>query len=179
MLGKAAVGKTSIINRYLNNICPEEYEPSVEETYTMQIKTEKGEERDFKIVDTPGEETDQNLLDEWICNSNCIILVYAINEENSFEGLKEYYERIKQNKTEKISIILVGNKSDLDIDRKISKQNAETYAKSIGASYFETSALKDENGNCKNVFQECANKIIKNANDEVGGDSKCVKCSIF
>ena len=123
----------------------------------MQIKTEKGEERDFKIVDTPGEETDQNLLDEWICNSNCIILVYAINEENSFEGLKEYYERIKQNKTEKISIILVGNKSDLIKDNRNIfdlSEISEMLIQIPNSCYYQISCLNKSN------FDELKKEII-------------------
>ena len=74
---------------------------------------------------------------------------------------------------------MVGNKSDLGNERQISKQTAQEYAKSIGATYYETSALIDENGSCKLIFQECASKIIKIANLDEGGDSKCTKCSIF
>ena len=179
MLGKGVVGKTSLVYRYLNNMCPEEHLVGKEETYEMQFKVEKGEERDFKILDTPGEETDQNLIDEWICNSHGFILVFALNDGNSFENVKEFYEKIKKNRVDKLPIVLVGNKSDLNQERKITKQNGENYAKSIGASYFETSALKDQDGNCKLVFQECASKIIKNQNEEDGTETKCVKCSIF
>jgi len=174
------VGKTSLIFRFLNNLCPIEHLATIEEEYSMKFKTENGEERDFKIIDIAGEETNQNLMDEWICNSQGFILVFAINEENSFENIKFYIEKIKKNKSsDKYPIILVGNKCDLENERKVTKQNAENYAKSISASYYECSALKNENGNCQLIFQECANKIIKIMNDEDKKDSKCTKCSIF
>ncbi len=88
-------------------------------------------------------------------------------------------ERIVYNSQEKLPIILVGNKSDLTNERQITKEKAQDYAKSIGASYYETSALIDENGTCKVIFQECANRIIKNSNFDEGRESKCTKCSIF
>ena len=57
------------------------------------------------------------------------------------------------------------------------KQVALDYAKSIGAKYYETSALTDENKNCKVVFQQCAHMIITKFNSEFKGGS--CPCSIF
>ena len=179
LLGKSTVGKTSLIFRFANNICPIEHDATIEESYNIEITVEKGEARQFKIIDTGENGINKNILDEWICNSNGFILIFAINDSGSFEDLKNYVERIKYNSQEKLPIILVGNKSDLANERQISKQAAQEYAKEIGASYYETSALIDENGSCKHIFQECASKIIKNVNFDEGTDSKCTKCSLF
>ena len=119
------------------------------------------------------------MIDEWICNSNGFILVFALDDNDSYENIQNLVEKIKKNNALELPKMLVGNKYDLQNERKIPKQKAQDYAKSIGAKYFETSALKDENGNCKTVFQECANMIIDNANKEEGRDSKCARCSIF
>ena len=145
----------------------------------MEIKSEKGEEWQFKLLDTGGKEENLNMLDEYICNAHGFILVFAINDNDSFEGIKNYVKQIKNNKKESLPMILVGNKCDLENERQVTKQQAQEYANSIGAIYFECSALTDANANCKNIFQECELKIIKKANSEEGGESKCVKCFIF
>ena len=163
----------------MNNLCPIEHDPTIEESYTIEIKTEKGEERQFKLLDTSGGESNQNMMDEWICNTNGFILVFAINDKLSFEYLNNLFEQIKKNKKGDLPMIVVGNKCDLQNEREVSKQEGEEFANSIGASYIETSALTDENGNCKIIFQECANKIIKKANADEKGEAKCVKCLIF
>ena len=119
------------------------------------------------------------MIDEWICNANGFILVFAINDKISFEYLKNTVEQIKKNRMWGLPVIVVGNKCDLQNEREISKQEGEEFANSIGANYIESSALTDENGNCKNIFQECANKIIKKANADEKGEAKCVKCLIF
>ena len=119
------------------------------------------------------------MIDEWICNANGFILVFAINDKISFEYLKNTVEQIKKNRMWGLPVIVVGNKCDLQNEREISKQEGEEFANSIGANYFESSALTDENGNCKKIFQECANKIIKKVNAEEKGEAKCVKCLIF
>ena len=154
-------GKTSLIFRHINNICPLEHDPTIEESYTIEIKSEKGEERQFKILDTGGKEENLNMIDEYICNAHGFILVFAINDNNSFEGIKNYVKQIKNNNMEKLPMILVGNKCDLENERQVTKQKAQEYANSIGAHYIECSALTDVNGNCKNIFQECGNKIAE------------------
>ena len=171
LLGKGIVGKTALIFRYINNLCPIEHDPTIEESYTIEIKTEKGEERQFKILDTSGMESNQNMIDEWICNANGFVLVFALNDKISFEYLKNLVEHIKKNKMGGLPMIVVGNKCDLQNEREVSKQEGEEFANSIGGNYIESSALTDENGNCKNIFQELANKIIKKANADEKGES--------
>ena len=178
-MGKSLVGKTSLIYKYLNNICPSEHEPTIEETYISEFTSEKGEERKFKIIDTSGEENNQNFIEEWICNAHGFILVYSIDNKESFEKIKKIFEFIKKNNCHKLPIVLVGNKSDMENNRKVAKQEAEEFAKLISASYFELSALKDDKEQCKTIFQLCANKIIKNDNDDNHNHPKCYKCIIF
>ena len=173
------VGKTSLIFRYIHNLFPSEHEPTIEETYTTSFTTEKGEERKFKIIDTSGDEANQNFLEEWICNAHGFILFFSINDNESFEKIKKIFDIIKKNNCQKLPIILVGNKLDLENERKVTKQDAEDFAKSINASYFELSVLNDDNGKCKEIFQECANKIIKHSNEDNQSSSKCYKCIIF
>ena len=119
-----------------------------------------GEERNFKILDTAGEDDFQKMIDEWIKVADGFLLVYAINDKESFEALKLKVNKIKKNKKDKAPVVVVGNKCDLESKREVDKQIAENYAKSIGAKYYETSALTDENKNCKVVFQQCAHMVV-------------------
>ena len=180
VLGKGLVGKTSLIFKYLNKGNLNDRNPSMDESsMPVLIKTSKGEEREFKIIDTVEDEDYQNMLEEWISNANGFILVFAINDNDSFVNIKNLYNKIKSNSMDKIPIVLVGNKCDLEEERIVKKQDAQDYAKLIGAHYYETSVMNDENGNCKNIFQDCANMIVNKANVESGQESKCMKCSIF
>ena len=119
------------------------------------------------------------MLDQWISLANGFLLLFAINDMESFEALKPKVKRIQNNEADKLPIILVGNKCDLKDDRKVSIQQAEEFAKSIKAKYFETSALTDFNGNVKIVFQECANLILGIESHTKEEEKGCLKCSIF
>ena len=145
----------------MNNSCPKEHDATVEDTYTINIKTNEGEERVFDILDTAGEEDYQTMMDNWVKVADGFLLLFAINEKESFEALESKIEKIKNYDKDKVPIIIVGNKCDLNDQRIIEKQTAEDFAKKIGAKYYETSALTDQNGNCKVVFEECAQMIIK------------------
>ena len=149
----------------------------MEDTYSTHIELPNGEKRLFKLLDTAGEDDYQSMIDEWIKAANGFLLVYAINDKESFDVLKSKLKRIKKNNKDDIPIIIVGNKCDLEDKRQVSQQSAHDFAKSIGTEYFETSALTDQNNNIKTVFQRCAQKIHEKYNSEVKA-GKCA-CSIF
>ena len=177
VLGKGTVGKTSLIFQYMKKSCPSEHDPTVEDSYTTQIRTFTGEERQFKILDTAGEDDYQTMIDEWIKAANGFLLLFAINDKESFEALKAKVVRIKKNNKGDLPIILVGNKCDLESSREVEKQSAMDYAKTIGAKYYETSALNDRNCNVKIVFQQCAHLIVSKFNSESkGGSCPCIIC---
>ena len=142
------------------------------------ITTTKGEERKFRILDTAGEEDYQTMMDEWIKAADGFLLLFAINDKESFDALKEKLLRIKKNSKAQAPIVLVGNKCDLEDKRQIDKQQGMDFAQQIGAKYYETSALTDANGNCKIVFQQCAHLILNRSNPEVFSKSSC-PCNIF
>ena len=179
LLGKGAVGKTSLIFRYIKNDVPKVHDITVEDTYTINIEGKKGTHYEFKILDTAGEEDYQNMLDQWINKANGFLLVFAINDSETFSALNEKIRRIEKNEKQKLPKILVGNKFDLREERQVTKQQAEEFANSINAKYYETSALTDENGNVKVVFQECANMILGNYSINSDDERPCFKCSIF
>lgn len=130
-------------------------------------------------MDTAGEEDYQNMLDEWISQASGFLLLFAINDLESFEAIKQKIKRIEKNEADNLPRILVGNKCDLRDDRKVTLQQAEEYAKSINAKYYETSALTDFNGNIKVVFQECSDLILGNSVGNQNEGKKCFKCLVF
>ena len=181
LLGNDIVGKTSLLFRYINNICPIDYDPTIkEQSYKIKISLENNEERVFNIIDTPSEETNKKDYSYYklISNANGFIIIFSIDDKKSFKNLKDYVTQIKlidQN----LPIILVGNKCDLEDKREILKNIANDYSNSIGAKYFEYSALTDDNKYCNEIFQKCAYDIIshKISNVEIK-NSRC-SCLIF
>ena len=113
-----------------------------------------------EILDTAGEEDYQNMLDVWISFGEGFLLVFAINDAESFENVKVKRERVLKGKHgSKCPIILVGNKLDLENERKLTFAEAKKLADSWDAEYIETSAKT--NFNYKETFEKLAIKILE------------------
>ena len=117
------------------------------------------------------------MLDQWITTANGFLLVFAINDLETFQALNPKLRRIEKNEAQNLPKILVGNKCDLKNQRAVSMQQAEEFAKTIKAKYYETSALEDIN--VKTVFQECANMILGTSTGKVDDEKGCFKCNVY
>ena len=146
VLGKSLVGKSALTYRYICDKFPTEHDTTVEDQYRVNM-TIDDKKCDLEILDTAGQDDYQTMLDIWIGFGNCFLLVYAIDDLDSFDSVKKKYERICQLKTnEDFSVLIVGNKCDLsESERKVKNDDVESYCKSINVEFLETSALKKIN----------------------------------
>ena len=168
MLGKGVVGKSSLTYKFINFNAPQEHDPTIEDRYKTNL-TINDTLYQVEILDTAGEEDYQNMMDMWISFGEGFLLVFAINDRESFELIKGKRERVLKGKHgEKCPIILVGNKQDLEEERQVQTAEAKALADSWKIEYIETSAKT--NYNCKEAFEKLAFQIMKvKTNDKKGG----------
>ena len=175
LLGATEVGKTALIHRFINDSYPEEYDATIEEKYNVEDYKFDGINFRLQILDTSGDEDYQNMLDTYIEFTNCYLLIYSINNENSFKEVKTKYERIcqvKEKEKENIIVVLVGNKCDLPInERKVSTNEAEEYANKNGMKFLESSALNRIN--TKEVFNIAIKKFLEKNKDKEDNEGWC------
>ena len=174
ILGKTLVGKSALTYRFICDKFPTEHDTTVEDQYRINI-TIDDKKCDLEILDTAGQDDYQTMLDTWIQFGNCYLLVYSIDDLDSFNSLKKRYERICQIKNnENFSVVVVGNKCDLsENERKVKTSDVENYCKSIGVEFMEASALNKIN--VKEAFTSVVHDyIIKSmSNDNKGGKFSC------
>ncbi len=159
-LGGSTVGKTTIAYRCLDRkLNPEEVDTTLEDHYKIypEINNEKVE---VEIIDTAGQDDYQNFFDTWVQYSDGFLLIFAINDLSTFDIVKKRYNKIITMKGNQIPIILIGNKKDLDNERKVSFKDAKNFANENKIQYYETSALNDEINECKNILLEITKKIF-------------------
>ena len=147
LLGDQSVGKTTIRNVFLKL----EYEENTLSTVGTNKSETKftlkdGKEIKLFLYDTAGEERFRSLSIKTVKNSQGIVLVYDITNRESFEHLVDWLNQIKD-ESDKVSMILFGNKCDLEEKRKVTKQEAEKFAKQNKIPYIETSAKTFSNIN--------------------------------
>ena len=146
IIGMLGVGKTSIIHSLMNNEVDKEYSP----TMSLDIKHIQAKVNDkiiqIQIWDSCGNDKLAQQMPNLFKDAFIAIIVYAINNKKSFEELKKWYNLVKEYSFDNI-IFLIGNKSDLEEEREITKENVETFKNDYDdiKIFFETSALNHEN----------------------------------
>ena len=145
LIGESGVGKTSIIKRYIDNIFEENIEPSLGGSFfAKDLIVNDGEKLTFDIWDTAGQERYRSLTQIFYKNAKVAILVYDITRQNSFnELIKFWYNKVKENTSSDIILVLVANKSDLAELEEVNEEDAKKFAKERNIDFFSVSAKKD------------------------------------
>ena len=175
VLGKGVVGKSSLTYRFINYDVSTEHDATIEDRYKSNLNIE-GTNYEVEILDTAGEEDYQNMMDMWISFGEGFLLVFAINDKESFNLIKLKHDRILKGKHGvKCPILLVGNKQDLENERQVNYSEAKEMADKWGIEYIETSAKT--NFNCKEVFEMLAQEIVQKKGKNSGKSRTC--CNII
>ena len=167
LLGDGQVGKTSLILKLTGNIFNDSQLTTVgKESYIYQVNMH-GYDLKMKIWDTAGQERFKSMSIQVIKNSDAVILVYAINDINSFNSLDMWLSKLNDaTDLSKKPIIIVGNKSDVN-DRKISYEEGKKYAESKGYNFYETSAKSGEH--IEEAFNDIFEQLYKTFEEEITG----------
>ena len=158
IIGDCGVGKSSISLKATKNQFLEQYKATIGfEFFIFNIKI-NNLNINLQIWDTCGQETFKSLISNFYKNSSLAIIVYAIDNINSFNNINMWIKDLKQFSNPNIKIILIGNKNDLNDKRVIQFEKGKKFSKDYNFDlFFETSA---KNGfNVKNVFIDAA-KIL-------------------
>ena len=139
--------------------------------YTETFQLPDGSYVNCEILDTGGSEKYNSLNRIYYKRADCCVLVYDITDLDSFEECQNYYKNeIKNNCKNDIKVILVGNKTDLEKDRKISKEKGAELAEQCGYYFRETSCEK--NFNVADAFETIIimthNDMVKNGKQNLG-----------
>lgn len=157
VFGRAGVGKSAIVVRFLTKRFIWEYDPTLESTYRHQA-TIDDEVISMEILDTAGQE-DVVQRESHMRWAEAFILVYDITDRISFEeviSLKNFLDEIKKPKN--VTLILVGNKADLDHSRQVATEEGEKVATEMACAFYECSACTGE-GNINEAFYELCREV--------------------
>ena len=138
-LGESYVGKTSLINSYINNKFDEQQMSTITGSFLEKTIKYKDKDYSFNLWDTPGREIFRSLNKIFLKDVNIIVLVYDITKKQSFLELQYWLDYILDYHPNSF-LILVGNKDDLYIKREIKKSDGEKFANVIHSAFTETSA---------------------------------------
>ena len=146
LLGDSAVGKTSIIGRYINNTFKENYSCTIQAEKKMKIINEdENTSLRLNIWDTMGQEKYRSLTKNFIEGSNIVIFVYDITREDTNLELEYWVNLTREILNDKEVIFgVAGNKNDLLNNIKFNYEEGLEFAEKINASFSETSAKENK-----------------------------------
>ena len=160
-IGDASVGKTSIILKYVKKEFNENYQSTIgAELNNKEVILDK-ETVNLIIWDTSGQERYNSLISSYFRGSRGCFIVYDISDRNSFDNLETKFDLVRNYANEDVKIILVGNKNDLEEQRKVKTEEGKNFAEKKACPFFETSAKNNEN--IDEIFKLMAEKIIESS----------------
>ncbi|KAK9762907.1 RAS2 protein [Basidiobolus ranarum] len=100
----------------------------------------------LEVLDTAGQEEYTALRDQWIRDGEGFLVVYSISSRSTFERVERFRDQIIRVKdTDRVPIMLVGNKCDKINEREVSKEEGLGMARRLGCEFIETSAKTSVN----------------------------------
>ena len=159
-LGETGVGKTCVILRYSDNKFTKHQMSTVGIDFKIKVIEYKTKQIKLIIWDTAGQERFRNITNQYYNGADGIILIYDVTNRNSFNNVTYWINQItsKSDRT-KIGLILVGNKTDDEKSRVITKEEGEILGKNNEIDFMETSAFT--NYNIDECFDCVIDQIIK------------------
>ena len=147
LIGDSGVGKSSIMLKFVEEDYKSEYACTIGVDFkSIPITTTNNNYIKLLIWDTAGQERFQTITHIYYRGSNIVIIIYDITNRITFENIEIWLKEIEKYAPDNIIKILVGNKSDIENKRKVSKEEAEIFSTQNGfVKYYETSAKEDKN----------------------------------
>ena len=158
VIGDSFVGKSCLTTKGTKNMFEDSYNATVGfEFVTSNIKVQDKVCK-MQIWDTCGQEVYRSLITNFYRNSSLAILVYSIDNYESYENLDLWLKELKTFSSPDAKVFLIGNKCDLDHKRKVTTENGEYYKSENKLDFFMEASAKT-GFNAQNVFVEAAKHL--------------------
>ena len=168
LVGDSGVGKTNIMSKYLKNEFHEDSKATVGVEFGAKQFTVEGHVIKAQIWDTAGQERYKAITSAYYKGAKGAFIVYDITRKNTFDSVSRWVSDLTATADKKISIILIGNKSDLEDQRQVTKEMGEEKANQLQVAFLETSAMSGEN--LEKGFQMMINEIYKKNHEDISGE---------
>lgn len=166
LIGNSAVGKSSLLLRFSDNIFNESFLPTIGVDFKIRTFELSGKTVKLQIWDTAGQERFKTITSSYYKGAHGIILTYDITDKQSFKDIENWLTEVEKFANENVIKLLVGNKSDLESSRQVKFEEGKEFADSLGVQFIETSAKNSSN--VEKAFFTLANEIkgrVQKTND--------------
>lgn len=165
LVGDSGVGKSCLLLRFVED----KFNPSFITTIGIDFKIRtiesKGKKVKLQVWDTAGQERFRTITTAYYRGAMGIVLIYDVTDARTFENVENWFQTVTQHANDDAQIFLVGNKSDDEENRQVSRQQGEQLAQKLNIPFLEASAKTNEN--VESIFYELAGIIQDKHVDDV------------
>jgi len=172
LLGESAVGKSSLVLRFVKGQFLEYQESTIGAAFLTQTVCLNDTTVKFEIWDTAGQERYHSLAPMYYRGAQAAIIVYDITNHDSFERAKAWVKELQRQGNPNIVMAFAGNKVDLAQNRAVSIEEAQAFCDENGILYMETSAKTAANVN--ELFVAIAKRLPKSQQPRTTTGTKIV-----
>ncbi|CAD8043459.1 unnamed protein product [Paramecium primaurelia] len=158
IVGDTNVGKSCLLLQFTDSRFRNEHDATIGVEFGSRNLKINEKQIKLQIWDTAGQESFKSITRSYYRGSIGGILVFDVTNRQSFEDVQKWYNEIQGYACDKIEMVIVGNKIDLEERREVKTEEAKKFAQKFGFDYFETSAKTGENVDA--VFESMANKVL-------------------
>lgn len=170
MVGDTAVGKTSVVRRIVEDAFTYQENATVGLDFKIRRMLVDNTQVRLQIWDTAGQERFQSITTQYFNRAHGFFLVYDITNERTFKSLDKWMHEIRQKGQANVEIMLLANKVDRESERKVTREEGQTFAKKNGLILYEISA--QSNVQIEKAFLDLMRKIIDRRKYELEENAK-------
>jgi len=160
IIGDTNVGKSNLLLRYVKNEFAIDMKSTVGVEFGSKILKISDINVKVQIWDTAGQERYRSMTSSYYKGSKGVLIVYDITNKSTFENVDKWINDFRMKCDDNSSIIIVGNKSDKEDERKVTIEEGEEKAKKYNLAFFETSAKDGKN--VEDAFKFLFEKVVDN-----------------
>ena len=140
IVGDMAVGKSCLLLQFTDHKFRHQHELTIGVEFGAKTIELNGKSIKIQIWDTAGQEAFQAITRTYYKGAVGALLVYDITRRETFNHVTKWLDDVRTNSTKNVTVILIGNKKDLEDKRQVSYEEGEAFAKENGLMFLETSA---------------------------------------
>mmetsp|Transcript_10426 Transcript_10426/g.17047 ORF Transcript_10426/g.17047 Transcript_10426/m.17047 type:complete len:212 (-) Transcript_10426:287-922(-) len=174
IIGDTGVGKSCLLLQFTDKRFQPVHDLTIGVEFGARMITIDNKQIKLQIWDTAGQESFRSITRSYYRGAAGALLVYDITRRETFNHLASWLDDARQHSNKDMTIILIGNKSDLESKRAVSLEEGQAFAKENGLIFLETSAKTAQNveeafiDTAKEIYSKIQKGIFDVSNDSYG-----------
>jgi small GTP-binding protein len=165
LVGGPRSGKSSIISKFSQDLFPSEYVCTIGIDFNIRTMNIDGKSVKLQIWDTAGDEKFRAITSAYYRGATAVMIVLDVTNEESYSDLSKWMEQVKQFGSERVEVLLVANKCDLEGERCVTEQQCQKFAIQYDLDVMYVSAKTGENIN--EAFETLAKSVLSRIEQDV------------